>query len=149
MNKEEAKKVRLLGLGVVILSGHTKGFGFQELDESSNPIEGTKMYFKGNDMSCGAGQIYIATMNETTMFGKHEWVGSHPDKDLRTELLAQSQANLTLLTAYSQQKKAEKSNDDILSCLEPIRRAYLKTNAAGRLALQVRVINYLQSKDKL
>jgi len=55
----------------------------------------------------------------------------------------------TIISALNQAKKAKADKSAILETLKPIRQAYQNTNHAGRLALEVRVLNYLRNGNDL
>jgi hypothetical protein len=79
------------------------------------------------------------TIYPTTMRWLHLW----NDTSEAATWQACADAFDTLETARRQQKKDERRKLP-LELLEPLREEYRKTNAAGRLALEVRVLAYLR-----
>ena len=143
--------VSILGLGVVILSNDKKGYGFEFLDKDKKRT-GEKIYFSSK-IKNAPGLIYEIEMSTTegerSFNGEPKLIGQYANEEVRAELFITSNANLTMLTAFTQRKKAENSKEDILSCLKPIRKAYLKTNSLGRMAIEVRVLNYIRHNSDL
>ncbi len=148
MSSEVFKKVNYLCLGVVELQGEKKGIQFSVLDEEDKETSTTRCFMKKDYPKCFPGIIYTIESSETQMRGGTEWVGTWPDAERRTEIMVASRAVDDLFTARAQRKKAEKDQSDILECLAPIRKAYQKTNHAGRAAVLARAILYIQTGEK-
>lgn len=148
-DKEEGfETIEVLSIGMVRLIGNKKGYGFIKLDSDGNETKEV-MYFE--KMKCYAGGVYKIEYNdkEGQIRGKMEWDRSFHDEERTAELSLVSQATDTTFIAEAQEKKARASKQDILNCLKPVRQAWANTNHAGRLALEVRVLNYLRNNSGL
>jgi hypothetical protein len=55
----------------------------------------------------------------------------------------------TEIAATKQMKKARTDKTTVLELLRPLRKAWKGTNHAGRLALEVRALNYLRNGTDL
>lgn len=78
------------------------------------------------------------------------WSGERIDsQEELAVVIARHEAAETEKAAINQKKKAVSDKAPLLELLKPLRREYNKTNAVGRLALEVRVLNYLRNGNDL
>lgn len=71
------------------------------------------------------------------------------NRELAAANRAMHDSTKTALASVAQAKKAANDRFSILSVLKPLRKAYSQTNAQGKLALEVRVLNYLRTGKDL
>lgn len=138
----------LLCKGTVILKGGSLGTEWVQCDAEGTPVEGAKDWvFK--ERGFAPGSLYQADVtidgDSVTRHGKPAYVGPMLDKELAAQLYVDSDAAKTQHAALSQAKKAVNDNSNVLECLDPLIQAYWSTNGAGRMALEVRILNYIRS----
>ena len=143
----EFKDVNYLCLGLIQLEGNVKGIEFVTLDENNQETAKTVCFKKSAYKHCYPGVIYTMASNETKC-RKERWFGSWPDTERRLEIVTASKAVEATFTMEAQRKKSEKDKTDILSCLDPIVKAYNKTNRQGQAAILAQAILYIQNGGK-
>lgn len=77
-------------------------------------------------------------------FGTLKILDLMPDREISRETQMLQITHKTQATAISQALKNSKSDHLILDCMKPLRRAYMKTNRIGQLAMEVRLLNYMR-----
>jgi len=148
------KEVKLYCSGVVIFSNNKPSKAFRLVNDDGT-LSDEIVYFSGKSLSlCWPGQVYkveadLEKGGVKTIYGRPEFHEVYGDEKQRAEDRITSEANQTVITAMTQSKKAETSKSDILNVLKPLRRAYDKTNALGRIAIEVRVLQYLRNNNDL
>jgi len=149
MSEEEFKKVNYLCIGSVHLQGNIKGIEFRELDENNQETGKSRCFKKTQYKNCYAGVMYCIKSTADRMMNATDWIGTLTDEKRRLEIVTASKAVDTEFASVTQRKKSEKDNTDILGCLDPIRKAYNKTNAQGRAAIMAQAILYIQTGSKM
>lgn len=139
------KHVLLLCMGTVLLNNNKKGYGYIILNEDGTKETDDTMYFQ--KVIGGAGNVYKAFYNKESaeIQGGITWQENYHNRERGAELRIASDAVLTQLAAVAQSNKARNDKTDLLATLKPLRKAWHNTNASGRLALEVRVLNYLRN----
>lgn len=150
---DKFEEVRILYLGTVLDGKDKKHCACQLVDGDNRPL-GEIVYFgkcgtmfapgifKGEGLLKGNDLISIRT-------NTFQFVDELADKTLAAEIRLTHEANETEYTAVKHAKKARNDKSAVLELLKPLRRAWLKTNTVGRLALEVRILHYLRSGDDL
>jgi len=108
-------------------------------------LVGDEFYLSG--FSGGIGCVYSFEYEPGETFryyaSTQRFVGQWKDDSDRAVWQAQARAFDIEQAAIRERKKAEGVND-MLDALEPLRRRYQKTNATGKLAIEVLLLSYLR-----
>ena len=152
MSKNVEKNVLFLGARLTLTK--KKIMAFVLLDEDFCKVgEVCAFNIKGSfivggvySVSCalGKGGELESIVSETL-----QWNGDRVPEDELSVLLLLHEAALTEASAISQKKKALADKSSILDVLKPLRVEYQRTNPVGKLALEVRVLNYLRNNNDL
>lgn len=147
----DIKQQTVLCLGTRIVNGK-KSTAFQLLDESDALIGKVCTY-------TGIKASYVFPAAVCTLDATETLETIHPQsikfvRSLRStafgaKVRLEHEAAETILAAYNQGKKAKNNKQQILEALKPLREVYNTTNAVGKLALEVRVLNYLRNGTDL
>lgn len=151
--KKEESKVRVLCLGSRLSGNNKLSVALQRVDESNVAIGSIALFSKKKAYVPGG---YYLIEDELVDFGEDggitsiainamAWSGERIEDDERlAAVIAAHEAAETEKAAINQEKRAVSDKSPILDLLKPIRKEYAKTNAVGRLALEVRVLHYLR-----
>lgn len=141
----EALQIACLGTRI---DGKKKTTALQQVDCNLN-LTGEVTYFSGlKGIYCG--QIYTARGRVTDDRiceinpNSFSYIDTISEEDLLKYKLLHEAAE-TEYTALTQSRRQASDKSCILEQLEPLRKAYKRTNATGRLAFEVRVLNYLRN----
>lgn len=143
----------IICLGMRVVEGNKKVLKL-DLVNANCLLSGDPVYFSyDNSLSVGgiyevegtlkAGKIFKIVFSNT------RFVKAYDDKKYCQEIRLAHQAAQTEYAAIIQAKKFKSDNSEILSGFVAARRAWQKTNAVGRMALEVRVLNYLRNGKDL
>ncbi len=147
------QKVELFCTGTHIGSSNQKLIGFIVLDEEGQPTDKELVYLASKFKGCYVGQVYNAEMkfgkDSTVIYGRPDYVRTHGDDEFILEHRINSEANETILTFKKQSQKEAREKTDIMAQLEPLRRAYQRTNMQGKVAMEARVLYYLRRGEDL
>lgn len=149
---KEKEIIKVTCVGLRIGTKDNKLIGIVRVSDSSNIVGDIAYYdFKG------MGDFYIGGVYEIKASLKDDeieyiipksasYVGKFNNKSLIEEWQIEHESTKTMFTVKAQVKKASTTGKDtLLEALKPLRRAYASTNYEGRLALEVRVLNYLRN----
>lgn len=141
-------EVTVLCLGTRLLNGTKKCTAVQLVDEHEEPVGEPCLYLNLKGTHPGGIFTCKATLegNELqTIKSNLKFAKQMSDREWAAEIRLSHDAAETTLAALSQVKKAKNDKTPLLEVLRPLRRAYQKTNANGKLAIEVRVLNYLRN----
>ncbi len=126
------------------------------LDENGKPDTDSPLTFnksKGFNRLC-LGSVY-AIESEANVEGRRTFYMNtiqyqrKMDHDFCIEQNILQRALDISVAAFNQQKKTALDHDSILERLRPLRAAYSKTNAVGKMAIEVRLLSYLRNEKGL
>lgn len=155
MSNEDFKPVKVTGIGVRIGVKNKKLRGIIQVDENGESFGEIALYEEKVLRGFNIGCIYEiqATIEEgeiqTVRPSTKRFIGEFLDSDKIVEWQVQHDSAVTEYSRKQKETKAAKGKEVVLDCLEPLRRAYMNTNHDGRLALEVRVLNYLRNGSGL
>lgn len=148
----QTRKIKVVYLGSVTGVGDKRAYEVQLVKDGKTVGETSVFAGTTGKMVC-VGNVYNAkgnTKNDQVVriaeFSWHDHDQDHRDvlsKEELAALQARDSSTHAHFAAFAQAKK-NKGSDDVLELLKPIRRQWKKTNAVGRMALEVRVLNYLR-----
>ncbi len=118
----------------------------RELTEASEL--GEERIFASKGLLCRVGHIYRIQISETkgadSIFPSTErWISQYADAEQVAAWQAAARALDVEKAAARERKKAE-GTQQMLEVLKPLRTIYERTNALGRLAIEVQLLAYLR-----
>ncbi|AUS01959.1 hypothetical protein NVP3058O_041 [Vibrio phage 3.058.O._10N.286.46.B8] len=146
------KNIRhLVYCGVRTDNGKNQWLSFRLVNDDGITLQPDCLFgkkgFKGFNVSVGSKCECDVIVNERgsleTIRGVPNPIKIWHDKDDVAAMRALNDACVSVVAAHNQTKKD--GANVVLDCLKPLRQAYKSTNAVGRTALEVRVLNYLRN----
>lgn len=145
--------VLIVCTGTVLDISSKKHTAFQLIDDAENKVGNTAYFIKlKTTFVTGIFKVQGKVVDgnlETIQPSTMQYVRQIKDKEWAAEIRIAHEAAETAYSALQQWKKARNDKSDILDVLKPLRRAWHNTNATGKLALEVRVLNYLRNGKDL
>lgn len=154
MSTETKFQMYVIALGAVGLDKGKLYYGFQPCTPNGVPTGQERACFSKKYSFTTAG-VYAMEADlidgeiSTIYPNSFKYMGLVTDDDQAATIKLQAEAVTTEHTARQQAKKALNDKTVILETLKPLRKAYAKTNAVGRLALELRILNYLRNGKDL
>ena len=109
---------------------------------------GTERVFEAKGLLCRVGHVYRIQISQTTgaasIFPSTDrWISQYADAEQVAAWQAAARAFEIEKAAVRERKKAE-GTQQMLEVLKPLRTIYQRTNALGRLAIEVQLLAYLR-----
>lgn len=142
--------LRLLCLGTRYFQGSKKHTAYIEIDENQNIVSDEVVHYSHNS-KVNVNVIYTVQSPEkgSILGNSFEVVERLKDEDQSATQLLEHEAHELAFLTYKKSKKAQSDKTGILNLLWPLRQLYKNTNALGKMALEVRILNYLRNGKDL